>query len=251
MTRIVSVQSFHRGSGTSMLAANLSAILAAQGRRVGLIDADFQAPTLQVLFGLKEDEIAGTLNHYIQGKVELNETVYDMTERLESPMTGRLILVPASSRMSDITDLLRHGYDLDFAAESLNRLRDLADLDLVVIDTSAGLTEETLVATALCDVMLLVLRLDTRYYQGSSVMLDLARRLGVGQLYMIVNELSSSFDPAQVRAQIEETYGCEAVTLLPFSNEMLTMTGSGIFALRFPHHPLTVELTRLASAIAS
>ena len=52
MSRIVSIHSFRGGTGKSNTTANLAAILAASGRRVGVIDTDIQSPGIHVLFGL-------------------------------------------------------------------------------------------------------------------------------------------------------------------------------------------------------
>ena len=45
MSTIVTVHSFRRGVGKSSVAVNLAVLLALQGRRVALIDTDFQAPS--------------------------------------------------------------------------------------------------------------------------------------------------------------------------------------------------------------
>lgn len=54
MATIVSIHSFRGGTGKSNIAANLSTLLAAEGRRVGVIDTDIQSPGIHVLFGLDE-----------------------------------------------------------------------------------------------------------------------------------------------------------------------------------------------------
>lgn len=41
---IVSVHSYRGGTGKSNTTANLAALLAAEGRRVGVIDTDLQSP---------------------------------------------------------------------------------------------------------------------------------------------------------------------------------------------------------------
>ena len=44
MARIVSVHSFRGGTGKSNLTANLAALTALGGRRVGVVDTDIQSP---------------------------------------------------------------------------------------------------------------------------------------------------------------------------------------------------------------
>ncbi len=57
MATIVSVHSFRGGTGKSNTTANLAAILASDGHRVGVIDTDIQSPGIHVILGLSGDEI--------------------------------------------------------------------------------------------------------------------------------------------------------------------------------------------------
>ena len=54
MPLIVSVHSFRGGTGKSNATANLAILMAAQGRRVGVVDTDIQSPGIHVLFALDE-----------------------------------------------------------------------------------------------------------------------------------------------------------------------------------------------------
>ncbi len=51
MYKIVSVHSFRGGTGKSNTTANVAAILASLGQRVGVVDTDIQSPGIHVLFG--------------------------------------------------------------------------------------------------------------------------------------------------------------------------------------------------------
>ena len=57
MAKIISIHSFRGGTGKSNMTANLAALLAAEGGRVGVIDTDIQSPGIHVLFGLNGDVI--------------------------------------------------------------------------------------------------------------------------------------------------------------------------------------------------
>src|SRR5262245_53203 len=52
MAKIIAIHSFRGGTGKSNTTANIAALLAADGRRVGVIDTDIQSPGIHVLFGL-------------------------------------------------------------------------------------------------------------------------------------------------------------------------------------------------------
>ena len=54
---IVSVHSYRGGTGKSNTTANLAALLALNGRRVGVVDTDIQSPGIHILFGLTEGDV--------------------------------------------------------------------------------------------------------------------------------------------------------------------------------------------------
>ena len=55
-------------------------------------------------------------------------------------------------------------------------------LDVLLIDTPAGINDDTLATVASAQALAAILRLDRRDYQGTSVILDLARRLAISEL---------------------------------------------------------------------
>ena len=57
MSRIISIHSFRGGTGKSNTTANVAALLATEGLRIGVVDTDIQSPGIHVLFGV--DEPAG------------------------------------------------------------------------------------------------------------------------------------------------------------------------------------------------
>ena len=65
----------------------------------------------------------------------------------------------------------------------------------------------------------------------------------------IVNKTPPAFDTAEVRARVEETYGCDVAAVLPHSDEMMTLASTGVFALRYPDHPLTTSYQAIAAQL--
>jgi septum site-determining protein MinD len=122
-------------------------------------------------------------------------------------------------------------------------------LDVLLIDTHPGLNEETLLSIALTHTLLVVMRPDEQDYEGTGVTIRVARRLGVERLLVVVNKLPASFDPAQVRAQVETTYGCEVAAVLPHSETLMTLASRHLFVVQYPDHPLTALYEGLATAV--
>jgi septum site-determining protein MinD len=250
MSKIISIHSFRRGTGKSNIAANLTTLFALEGRRVAVIDTDIQSPSLYLDFGLTDAQITFTLNDYLWGKCDLRQAVYDVTANLDvdpaRKIKGRAYLVPASPDAKEIAQVLRGGYDPNLPQAGFQKLMQDLALNVLLVDTHAGISEATLAVVALSDVLSIILRPDLQDYQGTSLTVELARRLEVPRVLLIVNEVSSLFKAAQVKSQIEAACGCEVAAMLPHSNEMLALAGTRLFVLNYPTHPLTLALKQLA-----
>lgn len=255
MPRIVAVHSFRGGTGKSNLVANVAAILASEGRRVGVIDADIQSPGIHVLFGLNTENIKCSLNDYLWDKCPIEDAAQDVTPSLkgnaqvESANQGRVLLIPSSMNASEIARILHDGYDVDKFTDGLFELVAKLQLDLLLIDTHPGLNEETLLSMTIADVLLILLRPDEQDFQGTSVTVSVAQRLGVPNMLMVVNNTPLDVDLAKLQIRVEEVYGCKVAAVLPYSQDMLTLASKGIFALHYPDHAFTTLLRRVAAAI--
>lgn len=255
MSKIISIHSFRRGTGKSNIAANLTTLFALEGQRVGVIDTDIQSPSLHLDFGLAEAQVTYTLNDYLWGKCDLRQAAYDVTSNLEVDpdlkIKGQAYLVPASPDAKEIAHVLRGGYDPNLPQAGFQKLVNDLTLDVLLIDTHAGISEATLAVVALSDVLAIVLRPDLQDYEGTSLTVELARRLEVPRVLLIVNEVSRVFKATQVKAQIEAACGCEVAAMLPHSNEMLALAGTRLFVLNYPDHPLTLALKQLAAQLVA
>ena len=255
MSHIISVHSFRGGTGKSNIAANLAAIAAQRGKRVGVIDTDIQSPGIHVLFGLEEEQMDKALNDYLWGRCAVEEAAYDMGATLkmgEGAVTvmGRgIYLIPSSLKAGEISRVLREGYDVSLLNDGFRELISRLNLDVLFIDTHPGLNEETLLSIAISDVLLIILRPDQQDYQGTAVTVDVARKLDVPHMFLVVNKVLTSFDFAEVKKKMEETYGCQVAGVLPLSEEMVRLASTGIFCLRYPDHPFTQRLTAIANRI--
>ena len=62
MSKIISVHSFRGGTGKSNTTANIAALLAMDGARVGVVDTDIASPGIHVLFNLDEADMEQSLS---------------------------------------------------------------------------------------------------------------------------------------------------------------------------------------------
>jgi len=150
--------------------------------------------------------------------------------------------------MGDVMRILRQGYDADKLNKSLSEISKVYGLDLLMIDTNAGLNEETLVTLAISDILLLILSLDKQDYQGTAVIASLAERLSVPRMDLIVNNVSDKFAIEEVRLEVEDKYKTRVAAIFPYTEPLLALASRDIFALHYPTHPLTLALKKLTDS---
>ena len=249
MSKIISIHSFRGGTGKSNSTANIAALLAAEGRRVGIVDTDIQSPGLHVLFGLSEDDLTYSLNDYLWSMCKIEETAMDVTERLPKPVKGKIYLIPSSIKAGEIARVLREGYDVSMLNDGFDELIQSLDLDVLIIDTHPGLNEETLLSVAISDALAIILRPDNQDYQGTSVTVEIARKLGVPRMVLIVNKMPAVFDAAEVKKRVEDTYHCEVAGIIPHSDDLMVLASSSVFSLQYPDHPVTQIYKQIAARL--
>lgn len=249
MSKIVSVHSFRGGTGKSNTTANVAALLAMDGVRVGIVDTDIQSPGIHVLFNLDESEMVHSLNDYLWGKCAIKEAAHDVTGHMGGNIKGQVFLIPSSIKAGEIARILREGYDVGLLNDGFRDLIKEMKLDYLLIDTHPGLNEETLLSIAISDVLVIIMRPDQQDYQGTAVTVDVARKLDVPRMIMLVNKVPQILDPEDVKARVEQTYRADVGAVLPHSDEMMSLASSGIFSLRYPDNAVTRGLQHVVDLI--
>jgi septum site-determining protein MinD len=249
MSKIISVHSFRGGTGKSNTTANIAALLAMDGARVGVVDTDIASPGIHVLFNLDESEMVHSLNDYLWGKCDIEEAAHDVTGHVGGEIKGQIFLIPSSIKPGEIARILREGYDVGLLNDGFRDVVDRLKLDYLLIDTHPGLNEETLLSIAISNALVIILRPDSQDYQGTAVTVDVAKKLDVPKMLMLVNKVPSQFDVDDVRARVEQTYDAIVGAVLPHSDDMMTLASSGIFSVRFPDHPVTQGLRNLVNQL--
>lgn len=249
MSKIISVHSFRGGTGKSNSSANLTYLCALQGLRVGVVDTDIQSPGIHVLFGIDDQDMGKSLNDYLWGKCNIEETAHDVTAALGPQVKGKVFLVPSSIKAGEIAHVLREGYDVGLLNDGFSALIDKLKLDVLIIDTHPGLNEETLLSIAMSDTLVLILRPDQQDYQGTSVTVEVARKLDVPQMLLLVNKVPPMFNIEDVKKRVETTYNCEVGAVIPHSDELMTLASAEVFANKYPDHAVTKIYQKLVDRI--
>jgi len=246
MAAIVSVHSFRGGTGKSNLTANLATVIAAQGKRVGIVDTDIQSPGIHVIFGLEDKQITRSLNDYLWGRCGIVDAAYPISL---PGLAGTIHLVPSSLRTGEITRVLREGYDVSLLNDGFQSLLQQLKLDFLFIDTHPGLNEETLLSIAVSDVLVLILRPDQQDFQGTAVTVEVARKLEVPRMLLVVNKAPPALDLKALRDQVHMAYQAPVAGMFQYAPELAELGSAGVFCRRYPDHPFTRELRQVAAQI--
>ena len=251
MFKLVAIHSFRGGTGKSNVTANLATLLAWTGKRVGVVDTDLQSPGIHIPFGLDQTDITYTLNSFLWGECAIEDAVYDLTPPVVKQRNGAVCLAPGSFKTEEITRIVSEGYDITQLSNGLNTIADRLNLDYVFIDTHPGVNNETLLAMALADVLVMILRPDGQDFEGTAVTVEVAQHLGIPKLLLVVNKVLAALDANSIRSLVEKTYDAAVAGVLPMSEEMMLLGSRGLFCLKYPKHPLTQELIEIARQVVA
>ena len=162
---------------------------------------------------------------------------------------GALYLTPSSAKASEIAKILKEGYDVGLLNDGFDSLSESLQLDYLFIDTHPGLNEETLLSIAISDFFFLILRPDQQDFQGTAVTVEVARKLNVQNMYLIINKVHQSIETAQLRKLVENTYHTNVAGIFPLTEEMFLLGSRGVFMLDYPTHPWSKELLKVAALL--
>jgi MinD-like ATPase involved in chromosome partitioning or flagellar assembly len=249
VAQVIAVNAVHAGSGVSTITANLAALLATgQPRlRVGVVDACLTAPTLHLLFGVRQSAFRFTINDFLLGRCKLAEAIHPVALNNDEAGAPALLLVPGDPDLIAVAKAGRQAYDVENLGAACQQMAHDLGLDVLLIDCDAGLPRSTLVSLAAASAVLLVLALDKQQYQGVARTVAVVDQLAVARRSLAVNLVSPSLRYDNVYAQVAQSYGWDVSAIIPFSDELLALGSASLFVLGYPAHPVTGILRNLAS----
>jgi flagellar biosynthesis protein FlhG len=171
--QVIAVTGGKGGVGKTTVAVNLATALQMAGRRVMLLDGDLGLANVDVFLGLTPRH---TMAHVLSGERSLEEII------LESPQG--LQIVPGASGVANLANLS--------AAESLGLVQAFSALatrlDVLVVDTSAGLAHSVLQFTqAAQHVLVVVCDEPASLTDAYALMKVLSRNHGVSRFRVLAN----------------------------------------------------------------
>jgi septum site-determining protein MinD len=255
MGKIIAIHSYKGGTGKTLLAVNLSALFANQGKNVALLDLDFRAPSLQAVFKVHNSEY--WINDYLNGVCEIKKTLKDFSQT--HVRRGKLLVGFANPSTEAIREMTAK--DRKWEMKALGRLLSLKtsllsdiNLDYVVFDTSPGLQYSSINAIVSADVALVVSGMDISDLKGTQRMIEELYELFEKKTGLIMNKvftdiLNSKTHRADLAKQLMNGYNLPMIEMIPCFCDILKTGGTTIFATENPEHPFIKTLDKVAHSI--
>lgn len=175
--QVIAVSGGKGGVGKSNVSVNLGIALAQKGRRVVLLDADLGLANIDVLLGITANR---NLADVLDGDCDLKDVLVD------GP--GGIKIVPASSGTQRMTQLnsLEH-------AGLINAFSELGDqIDVLIIDTAAGISESVVSFLRAAQELLLVVCDEPTSITDAYALIKLMNRdYGTNRFRILANQVRS------------------------------------------------------------
>jgi pilus assembly protein CpaE len=208
--KVVTIYSPKGGTGCTTLAVNLALTLHNEDTRVALVDANLQ-------FG----DVAVFMNE--QGK----NTIVDLTpraEELDPEVVQDVMLKHAATGLHILAAPSRPEYaEKVTSSQFIKVLEYLRQMyAYVVVDTAALLTDITLAAIDISDVLILVTTQDIPSIKNCRLFLDLSQTLGIGRerIMFVMNRFDKRINITPDR--VTENLKQEVVSVIPFDEQTAT-----------------------------
>ena len=127
--RVISVTSGKGGVGKTSITANLAVAFQKQNKRVLIIDADLGLANMDIMLGINPRY---TINNVFSGEKTLDDVIVDTPAGFK--------LLPASSGTQELTEL--NDDQRRFLLNELDAINE--DFDIILIDTSAGISSNVM-----------------------------------------------------------------------------------------------------------
>ena len=176
-TNILGIASGKGGVGKTTVAVNLALALCAQNLRVGLLDADLGLANSQILLGVNAPLNVG---HVFDG----TKTVADVAVETHHG----LLLIPRASGNQSLANIS----SMDARSLIDQILESFPDLDVLLIDSAAGLSSANMSFLDACSIRLLVMQDEPASIADAYGLIKLeSRKDRLKGLYLVPNRVSS------------------------------------------------------------
>ncbi|MBU1252601.1 MAG: MinD/ParA family protein [Nanoarchaeota archaeon] len=200
MGKTVGIISLKGGVGKTSVVSSLGAALSLRGKKVLLIDGNLSSPTLGLHLNVVDPE--KTLHHVLNRSVTTQEAIYDC---------GEFHIMPSSIFENvNVSPLMLR-----------NRIRGLKrSYDVILIDSSPSLNEETLAVMLASDEILVVTTPDRPTLSATIKAIKLAKQRGTPISGLILNKVNNKNFEVSFE-DVEETLDVPVLAVIPYDVAVL------------------------------
>ncbi|HQS66902.1 MAG TPA: MinD/ParA family protein [Sulfuricurvum sp.] len=241
-TRFIAITSGKGGVGKSTISSNMAHMMAKHGLKVGIFDADIGLANLDVMFNVK---IKKNILHVLKGEATVEEILV--------PIEKNLVLIPGESG-EEIFKYASSGIFERFMGEA----HVLDDLDVLIIDTGAGIGEHTQLFLRACDDVIVVTVPDPAAITDAYATIKITSRLR-DEINVIMNQVRNDNEAAALFEKIQK------VALVNIGDKLrlnylgqissdqkvaISVKKRALFAREFPSSKPSMELEMIVKRIA-
>jgi septum site-determining protein MinD len=254
MGKTLAFHSYKGGTGKTSLVVNLGAIYAKQGLNVCMLDFDFRAPSLNVLFKGRPEF---WLNDYLEDKCGIIDTLVDQSDRFKLP--GNLWVGFANPSLEALKDIMSKDrkWEVKALTKTLAGKKEILqekEIDYLIYDTSPGAQYSSINALAGADLVSLVMKADEFDLEGTKELAKgvyeaLGRKSGIVLNKIPLEQVAAAGGKEKFGRQIEAEVGLPLVGMIPCMCELMAFGGKSIYAIDKPDHTFTRSVSEIAETL--
>jgi len=255
MAKTIAIHSYKGGTGKSSIAGNIAAKLAKDGENVCILDFDFRAPSLNILFKTNTKK---WLNDFLEGKCEVNEVIIDLRDRLKTK--GDLYLGLANPAYEAMKEMMTK--DRKWEMNALHRtlsaktvIYSKMKVDYLIFDTSPGVHYSSINALAGSDVIALVMKPDEYDLEGTKEMVRgiyevLGKKTGLILNKITPELLSMEGGLDRLQKRLANALELPIIGTITWKNDVLAQGGKLIHVLEKPEHEFSKAIGAICDNLA-
>jgi MinD-like ATPase involved in chromosome partitioning or flagellar assembly len=257
--KAIAIHSSRGGTGKTVIATNLAAILANQGFNVALLDLDFRAPSLATVFSEAiKIPVKCWLNDFLNGKCDAEQTLMGVSERYN--LKGRLLIGLANPDITAVRNIMEKSRAWEVTAvrklfsllSTLNRMK----VDFCISDTSPGVQYSSINAIASSDLSIIITTMDSLDLKGTEDMLVELYDALDKKAVVLMNKFSPETrikpnENGKLANKLEKILKHQIIGVIPCYCDVLQTERTAIITIEKPNHPFTKDLTKIAEKLAA